>query len=149
MFRFLTSDHVMIPQRTVSFKCPLIHVHRRAYRYVCIFMKRKKANSMGITWSESAKQKLPPSQAHHFSRRGERETRVAREWLVTKRTRLWEGEEWEAKRVCRFPTSHPSMHANFQLACSRRLDRGKGATRCFFPLSYFASYSSIRTPGTG
>ena len=31
MFCFLISDHVMIPQRTVSSKCPLMHVHPRAY----------------------------------------------------------------------------------------------------------------------
>ena len=37
-------------------------------------------------------------QALLFSHRRKRETRVAREWLVTKRKELWEGEKWEAKR---------------------------------------------------
>ena len=43
-------------------------------------------------------------QALLFSHRGGLETRVAREWLVTKRKELWEGEKWEAKRcLTHFP----------------------------------------------
>ena len=42
-------------------------------------------------------QSLPPPQVLRFSHRGERETRVTRKWLLTKRKGLWEREKWEAK----------------------------------------------------
>ena len=38
---------------------------------------------------------LSPPQALRFSQRVERETRVTREWLVTKCKGSWEGEKWE------------------------------------------------------
>lgn len=40
--------------------------------------------------------RLPPPQALRFSRRGERQTPVTREWLVMKHKRPWEGERREA-----------------------------------------------------
>ena len=42
---------------TVSFNCRLMHVYSHAY--VCILMKRQKANSLkSITWSELGKQNI-------------------------------------------------------------------------------------------
>ena len=41
----------MVPQRTVSFKCRLKHVHPRAY--ACIINEKTKENSLdNITWPE-------------------------------------------------------------------------------------------------
>ena len=37
---FSLADHVMVPQRTVSFKCRLMHMHPRAY--VCIINEKTK-----------------------------------------------------------------------------------------------------------
>ena len=42
---FSLSDHVMVPQRTVSFKCRLMHVHPRAY--VCIINEKTKGKFPG------------------------------------------------------------------------------------------------------
>ena len=57
----------MVPLRTVSFKCRLMHVHPRAY--VCIIIeKTKKANSLeDITWSELGKQNIQAKKVYWFA----------------------------------------------------------------------------------
>ena len=48
---FPISDNLMVPQRTVSFKCHLIHAYPRAS--VCIIYERQKVNSPeNIEWYE-------------------------------------------------------------------------------------------------
>ena len=42
---FSLSDHVMVPQRTVSFKCRLMHVHPRVY--ACIINETTKGKFPG------------------------------------------------------------------------------------------------------
>ena len=59
MFCFPISDHVMIPQRTVPFKCCPIHLHPHVISMHKLFMKRQKPNSLeNITWSELGKQNI-------------------------------------------------------------------------------------------
>ena len=51
MFCFPITDHVMVPQKTVSFKCCLIHVYPRAY--VCISNEKTKGKFPGehrVVW---------------------------------------------------------------------------------------------------
>ena len=45
MFCFSITDHVMVPQRTVSFKCRLIHLYPRAC--VCIINEKTKGKFPG------------------------------------------------------------------------------------------------------
>ena len=49
---FSLADHVMmVPQRTVSFKCRLMHVYPRVY--ACIINEKTKGNCLeNITWPE-------------------------------------------------------------------------------------------------
>ena len=44
-FFFSLPDHVMVPQRTVSFKCRLMHMHPRAY--ACIINEKTKGKFPG------------------------------------------------------------------------------------------------------
>ena len=54
-FCFPISDHVMVPHRTVFFKCRLMHVYPRAYVYII----NEKANSLeNIRWSKLGKQNI-------------------------------------------------------------------------------------------
>ena len=45
LFCFPISDNVMVPQRTVSFKCRLMHVHPHAF--VCIINEKTKGKVPG------------------------------------------------------------------------------------------------------
>ena len=55
MFCFLISDHVMLLEGEVSFKCRFMHVQM----YGITFEKKQKENSHeGITWSETGKQNV-------------------------------------------------------------------------------------------
>ena len=53
MFCFPITDHVMVPKRTVSFNCRLMHVHPHAY--VCNIINEKTKGkfpkeSIGLYW---------------------------------------------------------------------------------------------------
>ena len=57
---------MMIPQRTVSFKRGLMHVHPHAC--VCIINERQKVNSLeNITWSELGKQNIQAKKVYSFN----------------------------------------------------------------------------------
>ena len=64
MFCFPISDHVMISQRTVSFKCRHMRVHPRAN--VCVINERQKENSLeSTTWSELGKQNIQAKKVYY------------------------------------------------------------------------------------
>ena len=50
MFCFLISDHVMLLEGIVSFKCRLMHVQ--------MYATKKENSHEGITWSEMGKQNV-------------------------------------------------------------------------------------------
>ena len=61
MFCFAISDHVMLLERIVSFKCRLMHVQ------MCVYLiKKQKENSHeGITWSEMGKQNTQAEEVYY------------------------------------------------------------------------------------
>ena len=60
MFCFPISDHVMLLEGIVSFKCRLMHV-----RMCARLMKEQKANSHeGITWFEMGKQNIQAKEVY-------------------------------------------------------------------------------------
>ena len=62
-FFFSLPDHVMVPQRTVSFKCRLMHMYSRAY--ACIINEKTKGKFPGeyhVAWI--GKQNIPSKKVY-------------------------------------------------------------------------------------